>query len=89
MNYEHKDYSAKIEAADMYSYSRPAWIFWNAAMNTLIQKHGMTETQAIEWLRSKHARWMLDRSEEQIENAAELMINEYAANVHRALTVNG
>lgn len=50
------DYENPIE---MYSYSRPSSIFWNAFMNGLIHG-GMTEKQAVDWLLSKKARWLLD-----------------------------
>lgn len=45
----------------MYSYERPAYIFWQAVFEGL-QEGGMTETQAIDWLQSKNPRWALDGS---------------------------
>jgi hypothetical protein len=47
------------ERVPMYSYERPAYLFWSAFMNGL-RAAGYTEKQAIEWLTSKHARWALD-----------------------------
>lgn len=46
-------------ATPMYSYERPAYIFWSAFMNGL-QAGGLSERQAKDWLTSKKARWMLD-----------------------------
>lgn len=45
----------------MYSYERPAYIFWQAVFEGL-QEGGMTEEQAIDWLQSKNPRWVLDGS---------------------------
>lgn len=43
----------------MYSYSRPAYMLWNAIANGLIAK-GWTEEQIKEWMQSKETRWALD-----------------------------
>lgn len=43
----------------MYSYERPAYIFWNAIANGL-HKAGWTEEQIREWLQSKGPRHALD-----------------------------
>lgn len=43
----------------MYSYDRPAYIFWSAFMNGLIDA-GMSEKDAIEYLKSKATRYLLD-----------------------------
>lgn len=50
------------EPIKMYSYSRPAYLFWNAFLNGLIQR-GLTEKQAIEEVQSKGVRWMLDNDD--------------------------
>lgn len=47
------------DSVESYSYDRPAYIFWNAFVNGLIAS-GLTEAEAIEWVQSKKARWMLD-----------------------------
>ena len=43
----------------MYSFSRPAWLLWNAIANGLIEK-GWTEEEIKFWLQSKDTRWALD-----------------------------
>ena len=43
----------------MYSYERPAYIFWQAVFEGLVEA-GKTEEQAIDWLQSKGPRHMLD-----------------------------
>jgi len=45
----------------MYSFSRPAWLLWNAIANALIEK-GWTEDEIKFWLQSKDTRWALDGS---------------------------
>lgn len=45
----------------MYSYERPAYIFWQAVFEGLVEA-GKTEEQAIDWLQSKNPRWVLDGS---------------------------
>ena len=64
---EWKDYSAhfcqlfdeKDGRIPMYSYDRPSSMIWNGMMNGLMS-NGYSEAAAIEWLRSKAARWALD-----------------------------
>ena len=43
----------------MYSYSRPAYILWNAIANAL-HKKGWSEQEIKDWLQSKETRWALD-----------------------------
>ena len=43
----------------MYSYSRPAYMLWNAIANGLHAK-GWKEREIKEWLQSKNTRWALD-----------------------------
>ena len=81
------DYTKEIQDLGMYSYERPAWVFWNAVMNSLIKNQGLTKEQALEWLDSKHARWMLDQLEEVIENTAQAMVTTYVQTNKRALQV--
>lgn len=87
MSPKHADYTKEIQDLGMYSYENPAWVFWNAAMNSLIKTHGLTKEQALEWLDSKHARWMLDQLEQAIENTAEAMVTTYVQSNKRALQV--
>jgi hypothetical protein len=58
MNFE-RDFTNQIGNWGMYSYDRPAWLFWNAMMNGLMDS-GYSQQAAEQWLRSKAARWMLD-----------------------------
>ena len=51
--------SEKPAEITMYSYERPARIFWRGFIEGLANK-GWTEQEIIEWLESKAARWMLD-----------------------------
>jgi hypothetical protein len=46
-------------AIPMYSFSRPAYMFWSAFMNGLIAG-GMSEKDAKDYLCSKNTRWALD-----------------------------
>lgn len=50
----------------MYSYSRPAWVFWQGYYNGLID-NGLTHEQAIAVLQSRDVRWMLDDKSDQIK----------------------
>lgn len=43
----------------MYSFERPAFMFWNAIANAL-RARGWSEEEIKEWLQSKEPRWMLD-----------------------------
>jgi hypothetical protein len=43
----------------MFSYERPAYLFWQFVFEGL-QEKGWTEEQAIHWLQSKGPRWELD-----------------------------
>lgn len=61
---------------EMYSYDRPAYLFWNAFCNELIAR-GLTERQAFEEMASKGVRWMLDAQGEMIEGLAKQMAREY------------
>lgn len=51
--------TTRTDAIPMYSYGRVSANFWNAFMNGLMDA-GFSERAAIEWLRSKAARWALD-----------------------------
>lgn len=60
-----QDYTALIGPLNsdkewpMYSYERPAYMFWNAIANTL-RTRGWSDEEIKEWLQSKEPRWMLD-----------------------------
>lgn len=62
------------DAAPMYSYERPAYLFWSAFMNGL-RASGLTEKQAKEWLQSKKTRWALDGN---LGDAIEDLAYDYA-----------
>ena len=64
------------QAIVMYSFSRPACIFWQAAFERLIS-HGMSEQRAIDWLTSKAPRCMLDQFDERIKTLAREMIEDF------------
>jgi len=53
------DFTLKVGELGMYSYERPAYTLWDALANGLIDA-GYSEKAALEWLRSKAARWALD-----------------------------
>lgn len=50
----------------MYSFDRPAYLFWNGVAKGLIEK-GLTKEEALEWLQSKLARWEMDGRGHEIE----------------------
>lgn len=64
---EYEDISAEIgplfpdpeATVTMYSYSSPAWSFWQGAFDEL-RARGWSREQAFEFLQSKHTRWMFD-----------------------------
>jgi len=64
----------------MYSYERPAYIFWQGAYEGMI-KLGKTHNEAITILQSKAARWLLDHNDLLIKNLgkelASSLINLY------------
>lgn len=70
----------KSDAAwPMYSFDRPAYIFWNTIAAEL-NKAGWTDDQIKNWLQSKAPRWALDGDwTEQIEHFA----RELAKDVRR------
>ena len=51
--------ATRTDAIPMHSYDRVSATFWNAFMNGLMDA-GFSEAAAVEWLRSKAARWALD-----------------------------
>jgi hypothetical protein len=65
-----KDYSMKfkdafVESAEenvvgLFSYNRVSSIFFNQLMNSLIDSHGYTENEALEFCQSKAPRLALD-----------------------------
>jgi hypothetical protein len=59
-------YPAREEAeVPMYSYSRPAYLFWQGFYEAL-RKRGLTDDQALTEMQSKGARWLLDSDGEEI-----------------------
>lgn len=71
LNGKYQDFTVIVGDLGMYSYDRPAWTYWNAFANQLVME-GYTKEQALEILKSKHMRWMLDvEGEDKIERAAE------------------
>lgn len=62
------------DARAIYSYERPAYIFWSAFMNGL-RAAGLTEEEAKDWIASKRARWMLDG---EMSDKIEALAYEYA-----------
>jgi hypothetical protein len=65
-----KDYSMKFkqmfgdlssdDAIEIYSYDRVSSMFYNALMNSLINSHGYTEEEAVQFCQSKAPRFALD-----------------------------
>ena len=51
----------------MYSYSRPAYIFWNGVAKGLMEA-GLNQEEIQRWLQSKLARWELDGMGHLLEN---------------------
>jgi hypothetical protein len=60
----------------MYSYERVAYVYWNAFANRLMQR-GYTQSEAMEILKSKHTRWMLDGADDKVELLAKRMCDAY------------
>lgn len=54
----------------MYSYERPAFVFWNGVAKGLAEK-GATIEEIQWWLQSKNARWLLDGMSDEIEKMGE------------------
>jgi len=63
---KHVDLTSKIADLGMYSYARPAYTFWNGFANALLSA-GYEESAVLEVLRSKFARWELDKDDSLIE----------------------
>lgn len=59
----------------MYSYSRPAYTFWQGFYDGL-RKKGMTHEKAMEVLQSKAARHMLDGHDDEIKTLGEKLATE-------------
>ena len=76
------DYTDKMGPLDsdrewpMYSYERPACIFWNAFANQL-QREGFSEEQIKEALQGRVVRHMLDYNGNDIENVARELASHY------------
>ncbi len=69
-------YSSDDYEYPMYSYSRPAYNFWNGFYNGL-RKRGLTKEQAISEMQSKGVRWMLDSDDSSLEKLGEKMAKTY------------
>lgn len=79
MNGTFTDLTVEVSEIGMYSYDRPAWVFWNAFANRLM-KMGYSQEDALEILKSKHTRWMLDsKGEDALERVAERLAADYVA----------
>lgn len=65
-------------AVPMYSYERPASLFWQGVYDGLIAR-SMTHDQAMEWLQSKHARWILNSCGEELTELGRSTTNRYTA----------
>lgn len=86
MNNNYQDMTTEIAGLGMYSYERPSSIFWNAVANGLIAR-GLTKAEAMEWLASKNARWILDSYEDTVEKAAASALSEYLIAVNKRARV--
>jgi len=86
MNGKYEDLTSVVGELGMYSYDRPAWTFWNAFANRLM-KLGFTRDAALDVLKSKHTRWMLDhKGESAIERLAERLAADYVKDDANDLT---
>lgn len=72
------DMTGKIADAGMYSYERPASLFWNGFAAALIGA-GYSEAEVEDILRSKLMRWNLDDSGGRVEALGREMGAEFAA----------
>lgn len=81
---EHRDitgdignlYANSSPSVPMYSFSRPAYLFWQGVYAQMIDK-GYTHDAAIEFLQSKNARWMLDGFGQELITLGSKMFNKY------------
>lgn len=87
MNGKYMDFSTKVSELGMYSYDRVAWTYWNAFANALVER-GYTEAQAMEILKSKHMRWMLDGADDKIERLAERMVADYLKDARNKTSID-
>lgn len=60
----------------MYSYDRPAALFWSGVAKVLADA-GYDYDQIEEFLRSKNTRWMLDMFEDKVEALGEEIAKDY------------
>ena len=61
----------------MYSFSRPAYIFWQGFYDGLI-KRGFTHEIAIREMQSKGVRWMLDSEDNKLKELGAKMAESYS-----------
>ena len=62
----HSTEAEKPGAWPMYSYERPAWIFWTGFANALLRR-GFTMERIKAELQSKGTRWLLDATGDRLE----------------------
>ena len=60
----------------MYSYSRPAYLFWQGVYDYLISQ-GLTHEKAIDVLQHKDTRWMLDHHGDEVKELGRKMAKKY------------
>jgi hypothetical protein len=61
----------------MFSFERPAYLFWQGAYDVLTDELGKTHEQAVEWLKSKHPRWMLDNKGDACKRLGATLVRMY------------
>lgn len=62
----------------MYSYSRPAYLFWQGFYEGLLAR-GFTHKKAIEEMQSKGPRWMFDGDSESVKQLGFKMAKNYTS----------
>lgn len=60
----------------MYSFNRAAYNFWQGAFEALISA-GVAENEALEWLQSKHSRWLMDGSDDTVQELGRALTAKY------------
>ena len=63
------------ESFTMYSWSRPAEMFWTAVVAKFVEA-GMTEPQIQEALKSKDMRWMLDNADDAFNRLVDELVTK-------------
>lgn len=60
----------------MYSYERPARLFWFYLSKELLSR-GLTDEQVVKWLASKSTKHLLDSHEDKFEELVKEMLNDF------------